>query len=71
MFLRALLFDVSPFPFLPAFIVMLYLQMQYHLSVWPVLFIGVAGSILGPYLLTLYIRPDAESMVIMPRETES
>jgi len=54
-FLGALLFDIVPFPFLPAFTVMLYLQLQYHLNVWPVLFIGVAGSILGRYLLTLYI----------------
>ena len=54
-FLGAMLFDIVPFPFLPAFTVMLYLQLQYHLNVWPVLFIGVAGSILGRYLLTLYI----------------
>ena len=54
-FLGALLFDIVPFPFLPAFTVMLYLQLQYHLNVWPVLFIGVAGSILGRYILTLYI----------------
>lgn len=54
-FLGALLFDVVPFPFLPAFTVMIYLQIHYHLEVWAVLFLGVAGSILGRYLLTLYI----------------
>ena len=54
-FLGALLFDVVPFPFLPAFTVMIYLQVHYHLQVWAVLFLGVAGSILGRYLLTLYI----------------
>ncbi len=54
-FLGALLFDVVPFPFLPAFTVMIYLQVHYHLEVWAVLFLGVAGSILGRYLLTLYI----------------
>ena len=54
-FLGALLFDVVPFPFLPAFTVMIYLQVHYHLEVWAVLFLGVAGSILGRFLLTLYI----------------
>ena len=54
-FLGALLFDVVPFPFLPAFTVMIYLQVHYHPEVWAVLFLGVAGSILGRYLLTLYI----------------
>ena len=54
-FLGALLFDVVPFPFLPAFTIMIYLQVHYHLHVWAVLFLGVAGSILGRYLLTLYI----------------
>ena len=54
-FLGAFLFDVVPFPFLPAFTVMIFLQVHYGLPVWPVLFIGVAGSILGRYLLTLYI----------------
>ena len=54
-FLGALLFDVVPFPFLPAFTIMIYLQVHYQLEVWAVLFIGVTGSILGRYLLTLYI----------------
>ena len=54
-FLGALLFDVVPFPFLPAFTIMIYLQVHYQLEVWAVLFLGVAGSILGRYLLTLYI----------------
>ena len=46
-FLGALLFDIVPFPFLPAFTSMIYLQVHYHLEVWAVLFLGVAGSILG------------------------
>ena len=54
-FLGALAFDVVPFPFLPAFTIMVYLQVHYGLDVWAVLFLGVAGSILGRYLLTLYI----------------
>jgi membrane protein DedA with SNARE-associated domain len=54
-FLGAFLFDVVPFPFLPAFTIMIFLQIVYKLSLWPVVLIGVAGSILGRYILSLYI----------------
>ena len=54
-FLGAFLFDVVPFPFLPAFTIMIYLQIVFHLNLWTVVCIGVAGSILGRYILTLYI----------------
>lgn len=54
-FLGAFLFDVVPFPFLPAFTIMLFLQEVFHLNLWGVIIIGVAGSILGRYVLTLYI----------------
>ena len=68
-FLGALLFDIVPFPFLPAFTIMLYLQLQYQLNIWAVLFIGVAGSILGRYLLTLYI-PILSSRYFKPAKNE-
>ena len=68
-FLGALLFDIVPFPFLPAFTIMLYLQVQYHLNVWAVLFIGVAGSILGRYLLTRYI-PFISDRYFKPAKSE-
>ena len=54
-FLGALLFDIVPFPFLPAFTIMIFLQLYFHLNLWAVICIGVAGSILGRYILTLYI----------------
>lgn len=54
-FLGAFLFDVVPFPFLPAFTIMMFLQIVYDLNIWVVLFIGVAGSILGRFTLSLYI----------------
>ena len=53
-FFGALLFDVVPFPFLPAFTIMLFLQIVFHLDVWVVIVIGVAGSVLGRYILILY-----------------
>ncbi len=54
-FLGALLVDITPIPLPPAFIVMMFFQILYGLSIWPVIFIGVAGSIIGRYILTLYI----------------
>ena len=53
-FLGALLFDIVPFPFLPAFTIMMFLQLIYDLDVWWVIIIGVIGSVLGRYILLLY-----------------
>lgn len=53
-FLGALLFDIVPFPFFPAFTIMMFLQIIYDLDVWTVIVIGVAGSVLGRYILLLY-----------------
>lgn len=54
-FIGAFIFDVVPFPLPPAFTIMIFLQILFGLDIWAVIVIGVAGSILGRYLLTLYI----------------
>src|SRR5512140_168243 len=54
-FVGALIVDVSPFPLPPAFTVMILLQTVFDLEIWLVIVVGVAGSILGRYVLTLYI----------------
>ncbi len=54
-FIGALLFDVVPIPFPPAFTIMVSLQIMFGLNIWLVIVIGVVGSILGRYILTLYI----------------
>jgi membrane protein DedA with SNARE-associated domain len=54
-FFGAFLFDVVPFPFLPAFTIMIFLQITFDLNLWACLIIGVAGSIAGRYILSLYI----------------
>ncbi|MEO6037767.1 MAG: hypothetical protein ABIQ93_05080 [Saprospiraceae bacterium] len=54
-FLGALLVDIVPIPLPPAFTVMVFFQITYDLKIWPVIIIGVLGSILGRYILTLYI----------------
>jgi membrane protein YqaA with SNARE-associated domain len=54
-FIGAFLFDIVPFPFPPAFTIMVFLQLYFKLNIWMVVGIGVAGSLLGRYVLTLYI----------------
>ena len=53
-FLGAVLFDIVPFPFAPAFTIMVFLQILFDLNVWAVTVIGVLGSVLGRYILLLY-----------------
>ncbi len=54
-FLGSFIFDVVPIPFPPAFTIMVFLQIMFKLNIWAVIGFGVAGSILGRYILTLYI----------------
>lgn len=54
-FAGSFLFDVVPIPFPPAFTIMIFLQIVYGLNIWWVITIGVIGSVIGRYLLTLYI----------------
>lgn len=53
-FLGALLFDIVPFPFPPAFTIMMFFQIIFGLDVWAVIVIGVIGSVVGRYILLLY-----------------
>ncbi len=68
-FLGALLFDIVPFPFLPAFTIMTFLQLYFHLNLWASICIGVVGSILGRYILTLYI-PYISNAYFKPAKNE-
>jgi uncharacterized membrane protein YdjX (TVP38/TMEM64 family) len=61
--------DVVPLPLPPAFVVMIYLQIHYHLNVWMVISIGVAGSVIGRYILTLYI-PKIAHRLFNPAKNE-
>jgi membrane protein YqaA with SNARE-associated domain len=54
-FVGSFFFDVVPIPFPPAFTIMVFLQIMFGLDIWWVIVIGVIGSILGRYVLTLYI----------------
>src|SRR5947208_1006014 len=54
-FLGSLMVDIVPLPLPPAFTVMILFQITYNLNIWLVIIIGVAGSIVGRTILTLYI----------------
>ena len=59
-FLAAVLVDITPLPLPPAFTAMVLLQIIFNLSIWPVIVVGVAGSIIGRLILTLYIPTVAD-----------
>lgn len=69
-FLGAFLFDVVPFPFPPAFTIMIFLQIYYDINIWMVVFIGVAGSLLGRCVLTLYIPYIAGNLFKPPKNQD-
>ena len=68
-FFGAFLFDVVPFPFPPAFTIMLFLQIVFHLNVWLVIIAGVAGSVTGRYILLLY-APSLASKYLKGEKNE-
>ncbi|HXC04981.1 MAG TPA: hypothetical protein VNZ86_09530 [Bacteroidia bacterium] len=53
--LGSMMVDIVPIPLPPAFTVMIFLQIHYNLDITSVIACGVSGSILGRYILTLYI----------------
>ncbi len=68
-FISALAVDVVPLPLPPAFVIMIFLQIHFSLNVWVVIIVGVAGSILGRYILTLYI-PKVAGKIFNPAKNE-
>lgn len=68
-FLGSMLVDLFPFPLPPAFTVMIILQIKFDLPIWPVIFIGVAGSVVGRFILTLYI-PHVSDKIFKKEKNE-
>jgi membrane protein YqaA with SNARE-associated domain len=54
-FIGTFLCDVVPLPLPPAFTVMVFFQMKFDLDIWIVIPVGVLGSVIGRYILFLYI----------------
>ncbi len=69
-FLGSLIVDVTPFPLPPAFTVMIFLQIVYKLNIWVVIGIGVFGSILGRYILTLYIPKISGKLLTLDKNED-
>ncbi len=68
-FLGSLVVDVVPLPLPPAFTVMVLFQILFKLKIWPVIIIGVIGSIIGRYILTLYIQ-KVSTKIFKPAKNE-
>ncbi|HET6992303.1 MAG TPA: hypothetical protein VFJ43_13300 [Bacteroidia bacterium] len=68
-FIGSLAVDVVPLPLPPAFIIMVFLQITFHLDIWWVIPIGVTGSIAGRYILALYI-PHLAKRIFNPAKNE-
>lgn len=68
-FLGSLLMDTVPLFMPPAFTLMVFLQIYFDLNIWIVIVIGVAGSMIGRYILTLYI-PRLSNKIFNPAKNE-
>ena len=69
-FIGALILDIVPFPFPPAFTIMVFFQIIFHLNVWVVIVVGVAGSVLGRYILLLYAPLIAKKYLKMSKNED-
>lgn len=68
-FLGAVVMDITPLPLPPAFTIMILFQVMFGLPVWPVIVVGVAGSVVGRGILSMYI-PTISDRIFNERETE-
>ena len=68
-FIAACIVDLVPFIGPPAWTVMVFFQMRFDLNIWYVLVVGVMGSTLGRYLLSLYM-PWLSSRLIKVQKNE-
>jgi len=59
--------DVVPFPLPPAVTVMVFFAILFDINIWMVLVLGVAGSILGRFTLSVYI-PHLSSKLFRPKK---
>ena len=67
-FVASFVVDIIPFIGPPAWTVMVFFQLKYHLNIWAMLAAGVLGSTIGRYLLTLYIRRFTSKVVKVEKD---
>jgi membrane protein YqaA with SNARE-associated domain len=69
-FLSALAVDSTPIFAPPAWTILVFLLLFFHLNPWVVVIIGVTGSTIGRYILSIYI-PKVSSALVNRREDEN
>ena len=69
-FLSALAVDTIPVFAPPAWTILVFLLLFFHLNPWVVVIIGVTGSTIGRYILSIYI-PKVSSALVNRREDEN
>jgi hypothetical protein len=69
-FLGSLAVDLVPVVAPPAWTLMAFLLVKYHLNLWPVLAVGVPGSALGRYLFSLYITKFSDMVMARWKKDE-
>src|SRR2546426_324094 len=69
-FLSALTVDLIPLFGPPAWTVMIFFQMRFDLNPWAVLAVGVPGSALGRWFLSLYIPRVSSKMLKCSKNQE-
>ena len=69
-FVAALVVDSIPVFAPPVWTVLVLLLLLFHLNPWVVVIIGVTGSTLGRYILSIYI-PKVSSALVIRREDEN
>jgi hypothetical protein len=69
-FLGSMAVDMIPVMAPPAWTVMTFLLMKYHLNPWMVLAVGVPGSALGRYVFSLYIPKFSDKVIAKRKNAE-
>jgi membrane protein YqaA with SNARE-associated domain len=62
-FLSALAVDLIPVMAPPAWTLMVFFLVKFHLNPWVVLVVGVSGSTLGRYIFSLYVPKIADQLI--------
>jgi membrane protein DedA with SNARE-associated domain len=69
-FLGSLGVDLVPIVAPPAWTLMAFLLVKYHLNPWAVLAVGVPGSALGRYIFSLYIPKFSDKVIARKKKEE-
>jgi membrane protein DedA with SNARE-associated domain len=69
-FLGSLGVDLVPIVAPPAWTLMAFLLVKYHLNPWAVLAVGVPGSALGRYIFSLYIPKFSDRVIARKKKEE-